>query len=72
MHRATFTLEEDNYAFLVAVGGKNRSAFINRLLAAEKRRRLAEQILQANQEEAADEAYQQLYTEWDVTLADGL
>lgn len=72
MHRSTFTLEEDNYRFLLSAGGKNRSAFINQLLAEEKRRRLAAAILQANQEEAEDEDYQVLLDEWDTTLMDGL
>ena len=71
-YRATITLDEDAYAFLKAEGGKNRSAFINQLLKAEKRRRLAQAILQANQEEAEDEAYQELLTDWDDTLLDGL
>ena len=71
-YRATITLDEDAYAFLKAEGGKNRSAFINQLLKAEKRRRLAQAILQANREEAEDEAYQALLADWDDTLLDGL
>ncbi len=71
-YRATFTLDEDAYSFLKSVGGRNRSAFVNRLLKEEKRRYLAEAILKANQEEAEDEQYQQELAEWDTTLLDGL
>ncbi len=71
-YRATITLDEDAFSFLKAMGGKNRSAFVNRLLKEEKRRWLAKAILRANQEEAEDEAYQQMLAEWDDTLMDGL
>ena len=71
-YRATFTLEEDVYLFLKMAGGKNRSAYINKLLKEEKRRTLAKAILQANQEEAEDEAYQQSLAEWDAVMLDGL
>ena len=38
----------------------------------EKKRSLKKAILQANQEEAEDAAYQEELSEWDETLADGL
>jgi len=71
-NRATFTLDEESYAFLVAASGKNRSAFVNALLRKEKQRLLAEKILSANLEEAGDAAYQKNLAEWDVTAFDGI
>lgn len=70
--RATFTIDEENYDFLVKSGGKNRSAFINRLLREEKRRVLARKLLKANRDEASDLDYQKEIAEWDTTLLDGL
>ena len=67
-YRATFTLDEDVYAFLKSAAGKNRSAFVNQILKDAQRRYLAA----ANEEEAADQQYQQAFTEWDTTLLDGL
>ncbi len=70
--RATFTLEEEAFAFLKVAGGKNRSAYINRLLKEEKHRKMAEAILQANQEEAENATYQEELSVWDEALFDGL
>ena len=53
-NRATFTLQEDTYAFLKKAGGRNRSAYINQLLKEEKRRILKQAILKTNQEEAEE------------------
>lgn len=72
MERTNLTLDPEAFAFLQQVAGRNRSAYINQLLKAEKKRVLEEQILRANQEEAEDEAYQQDLTAWDDTLLDGL
>ena len=71
-NRATFTLDEDAYAFLRTFGGKNKSAFINSLLKKERRTYLQKNILRANLEEAGDAAYQQELAEWDVTTLDGI
>ena len=71
-NRATFTLDDDALAFLKQVGGDNKSAYVNHLLLQEKKRSLKKAILQANQEEAEDAAYQEELSEWDETLADGL
>jgi antitoxin CcdA len=71
-YRATFTLDQDTFAFLKKMGGKNRSAFINDLLKKEKRRTLEKAILQANKEEAGDAAYQEELRDWEETLEDGL
>lgn len=71
-NRATFTLEDDALAYLKQVAGENKSAYVNHLLLEDKKRSLKKAILQANQEEAADTAYQEELSEWDDTLADGL
>ncbi|MBA3612777.1 MAG: CopG family transcriptional regulator [Nitrospirales bacterium] len=71
-NRATFTLEDDAFAYLKQVGGENKSAYVNQLLLQEKKRSLKKAILQANQEESEDTAYQEDLSEWDETLADGL
>lgn len=71
-NRATFTLDDDAYAFLRAFGGKNKSAFINSLLRKERLIFLQNKILSANLEEGMDAAYQQQLAEWDVTALDGI
>lgn len=70
--RATFTLEDEAFAFLKATAGKNRSAYINRLLKEEKQRKLEAAILQANQEEAENTTYQEELSVWEEALCDGL
>lgn len=70
--RATFTLENESFAFLRVVAGNNRSAFINRLIQDEKRHMLDQKILRANQEEAEDQEYQQALHDWEAALLDGL
>jgi len=70
--RITITVDEQALEFLDQVAQGNRSAYVNRLLNDERERYLAEMILQANLEEAADEAYQAELAEWDVTLGDGI
>ncbi len=71
-NRTTVTLEDDAFTFLEKAGGKNKSAFVNRLLLEEKKRSLKKAILKANREEAEDTEYQQELDEWDQTLSDGL
>ena len=71
-NRATITLDDEAHAFLNRASGKNKSAYINRLLIKEKRRSLERAILAANKEEAEDSAYQQELSVWDNTLDDGL
>lgn len=70
--RATFTIDDDAHAFLMKVGGDNRSGYINQLLKSEQQKQLEAGILRANQEEADDAAYQQKLSVWDETLSDGL
>ncbi len=70
--RATFSLDDEAFAFLKTEGGDNKSAYISDLLKKEKQRVLKEAILRANQEEAEDVAYQNDLSDWDTTLPDGL
>lgn len=70
--RATFTLDDDAFAFLNSTAGANRSAYINQLLKAEKRRVMERKLQQANQEEAQDSEYQGELSAWETTLSDGL
>ena len=69
--RITITLDKEAYEFLESKANGNRSAYINSILKAEKRRIIAEQIFKANQEEA-EESYQEQVADWDITLNDGL
>ena len=70
--RTTITLDNDAHSFLMAEGGKNKSAYINQLLKKERQRTLEEAILKANKEEAEDAEYQEELSVWDETLSDGL
>ncbi len=70
--RATFSLDEENFAFLNRVGGANKSAYINDLLRKEKQKVLEEKVLLANKEEVEDAEYQGELSAWDITLSDGL
>ena len=69
--RITITLDKEAYEFLELNANGNRSAFITKILKAEKQRIIAEKILKANQEEAED-SYQQQLADWEITLTDGL
>ncbi|OQW45414.1 MAG: CopG family transcriptional regulator [Nitrospira sp. HN-bin3] len=71
-HRATITLDSEAFSFLEKMAGNNRSAYINALLKTEQRRSLEQAIIQSNQEEASDMAYQEELATWEPTLADGL
>ena len=71
-NRATITLDDDAYSFLMAAGGGNKSAYINQLLKKERRHSLEEAVSKANKEEAEDIEYQEEIAAWDDTLADGL
>ena len=65
--RVTFSLEAEAFAFLKAVAGNNKSAYINRLLKEEKQRRLEQDLLRANREEAGNAAYQEELSAWTET-----
>lgn len=71
-HRATITLDQEAYTFLLTAAKDNRSAFINELLKKEKIRQLKNDILHANQEEADDADYQEELSNWDISLEDGI
>lgn len=62
-NRATFTLEDDAFAYLKQVGGENKSAYVNHLLLEDMKRSVKKSILQANQKEAEDAAYQEELSE---------
>jgi hypothetical protein len=69
--RATITLDDDVYLYLMTYAGKNKSGFINSILRNVQQATLAQQLLQANTEEANDTQYQQDCLLWDNTLLDG-
>jgi antitoxin CcdA len=69
-HRATFTLDQEAYSFLLVAGKDNKSAFINDLLKKERQKHLKQTILKSNLEEAKDLAYQDELSVWDETLMD--
>ncbi len=71
-HRATITLDQESYAFLMSAGQDNRSAFINHLLKEEKARHMEASMLLSNQEEAGDIKYQEELSDWDMALSDGI
>jgi antitoxin CcdA len=70
-HRTTVTITDEAFAFLQTQAGRNRSAYINQLLQAERQRLLAAAIAVANREEA-EEAYQEDLLPWTAALSDGL
>ena len=70
-NRITITLDKEAYEFLESKANGNRSAYINSILVDEKQRIIAEQILNANREEA-EESYQEELADWNITLGDGL
>ena len=71
-HRMTITLDDEAFTFLNRVASDNRSAYINQLLKQARQECLKADLLQANQEEAADTHYQEVLPAWDRTLSDGL
>lgn len=71
-HRATITLDEEAYKFLMSTAKDNRSGFINELLKREKDRALSKALIAANQEEANDVDYQEELSIWDETMDDGI
>ncbi|NQY75332.1 MAG: CopG family transcriptional regulator, partial [Candidatus Margulisbacteria bacterium] len=56
--RSTFTIDEENSAFLIKHSEGNKSAYINQLITIERIKTMEELVLKANQEEAADLEYQ--------------
>lgn len=71
-HRATITLDQESYAFLMSAGQDNRSAFINHLLKEEQARQVEASMLLSNREEANDIEYQDELVDWDMALSDGI
>ena len=71
--KQTYTIEESNLNFIKKqIAKRERSAFINRLIEQERKRRLKEAMIRANKEEAQDVEYQKELALWDSTLSDGL
>ena len=70
--RATITLDDHNCEFVDKMAKGNRSSFINRLIAKERKMRLREMMAKHNLEEAQDEELHAEMALWDVTLMDGL
>jgi antitoxin CcdA len=71
-YRATITLDEEAYNFLLSNAKNNRSSFINELIKREKERVLEAALAQANEEESSDPDYQAELQDWDQTMTDGL
>ena len=72
IHRATFTITDENQSFLAKLPPRKRSAYINALLDQNRQKVLEEEIVRANIEEAEDKAYQVELQVWDTTVSDGL
>lgn len=70
--RTTFSIEDDNFAFLFASGGKNKRAYINELIRREKPKALEEAIIKANEDSAKDPDCIEDIQAFGVTLLDGL
>lgn len=71
-HRATFTITDENQAFLAKLPRRKRSAYINVLLDQNRQKVLEEEIVRANLEEAEDQEYREEFKIWDSTVLDGL
>ncbi|WP_353930462.1 CopG family transcriptional regulator [Okeanomitos corallinicola TIOX110] len=72
MIKVTITLEEDILRFIDQQAKGNRSAYINALLAEQRRKILEAEIIAALQEDAKDLEYQnEIYT-WDNVAGDGI
>lgn len=71
-HRATITLDEEAYKFLLSEAKDNRSGFINELIKREKERMLNIALSKANEEEGKDRSYQDELEIWDDTMMDGV
>lgn len=74
--KVTITLEDDVLDFVdqeaAREGRPNRSGFINRVLAREKRRALQAELEAAYRRDARDPAYQEEIAAWDAVAGDGI
>ena len=72
MMKVTITLEEDILRFIDQQAKGNRSAYINALLAKQRRKILETEIIAALQEDAKDLEYQNEISDWDNVAGDGI
>ena len=72
MIKVTITLEEDILRFIDQQAKGNRSAYINALLAEQRRKILEAEIIAALQEDAKDLEYQNEISDWDNVAGDGI
>ncbi len=72
MMKVTITLEEDILKFIDQQAKGNRSAYINALLAEQRRKILETEIIAALQEDAKDLEYQNEISAWDNVAGDGI
>lgn len=72
MMKVTITLEEDILKFIDQQAKGNRSAYINAILAEQRRKILEAEIIAALQEDAKDLDYQNEISAWDNLVGDGM
>ncbi|WP_413175178.1 CopG family transcriptional regulator [Anabaena azotica] len=72
MMKVTITLEEDILQFIDQQAKGNRSAYINALLAEQRRKILEAEIIASLQEDAKDLEYQNEISSWDNVAGDGI
>ncbi|MBD2626415.1 type II toxin-antitoxin system MazE family antitoxin [Trichormus variabilis] len=72
MMKVTITLEEDILKFIDQQAKGNRSAYINALLAEQRRKILEAEIIAALQEDVKDLEYQNEISAWDNVAGDGI
>jgi Arc/MetJ-type ribon-helix-helix transcriptional regulator len=72
MMKVTITLEADILKFIDQQAKGNRSAYINALLAEQRRKILEAEIIAALQEDAKDLEYQTEISAWDNVAGDGI
>ncbi|MBK1989854.1 CopG family transcriptional regulator [Sphaerospermopsis aphanizomenoides BCCUSP55] len=72
MMKVTITLEEDILQFIDQQAKGNRSAYINALLAEQRRKILEAEIIAALQADAKDLEYQNDISAWDNVVGDGI
>jgi Arc/MetJ-type ribon-helix-helix transcriptional regulator len=72
MIKVTITLEADILRFIDQQAKGNRSAYINALLAEQRRKILEAEIIAALQEDAKDLEYKNEISAWDNVAGDGI
>ena len=66
------TLEADLVTFLDTQANGNRSGYLNSLLARERQKTLAAELIAALQQDVRDPEYQAEITAWDSVTGDGI